>query len=454
VNLLRFLLIAFGAGFTLTGVISAGGEPPIAATSPSTRSTTTASTLPAISAAEHSMIDALNADDWRARQSAEDGLIGMGPGIRPAMIALRTSGTPEQRTRAEAILAKLDIAAANSPTLITLHFKEANPREVFAAIAKQADIEISIWPEDLWTKANAGQKSTITIDMDQQPFWNAIAEICRVSGGRVTRMGGPEDQNLTIQPGNVGEDWFSGPRSVDGQFIVLPQQFARNRTVTFAPAVSTASSDIMQFRILVDPKANLLRSGPQMILSEAQDDKGNSLLTKNVVQFGDYPNPGLWFDLPAAVAYADDGATKLKSLEGHLFVTIAKRMEHLDLPDVKAAVGQAKSIGKWTLTVQACQIGSRDGSITVSITAPERNFPADEVYSLMRRIKLVDASGRTINFGAGFGGSGDGLNYPGNQSFTTNEPIQPPVHLKWNVPVAVEEKRILFHFTDLPLPTP
>jgi hypothetical protein len=46
---------------------------------PATVPTTTASTQPAITPQEQQLIDQLNADDWRARQAAEDGLVALGP---------------------------------------------------------------------------------------------------------------------------------------------------------------------------------------------------------------------------------------------------------------------------------------------------------------------------------------------------------------------------------------
>jgi hypothetical protein len=400
------------------------------------------------------MIDALNADDWHARESAEAGLIALGPGIRPAMIALSTSGTPEQRTRAEAILAKLEIAAANSPTLITVHLKDVNPREVIAAIAKQAGIEIPFWPENLWTKKSGMPLSTISIDLDQQPFWIALAQVCQLAGARAETMNMGQGAKLTIQRGNAGEDWLSAPRCVSGQFIVMPQLFIRSRTVSFLPTVTSTASDQMQLRVLVDPKADVVSVPSGAVLTQAMDDKGNSILSKDIARYGITDSPGLSFNISTAVAYQNDGAAKLKSLEGHLDIAVAKRVEHLDIANVAAVVGQVQQIGKWTLTVQACQIDSHSGNLNLSVTVPDQTLPPNDVWTLMRRIQLVDAAGKTLNGGGGFGGSGDGIHYQGNQAFNTGDAIQQPVHLKWSVPVEVEEKKISFHFTDLPLPMP
>jgi hypothetical protein len=51
------------------------------------------------------------------------------------MAALALLGkTPEEQSSAAAVIARLDKAIAESPTLITLHMKDANPRDVFAEI--------------------------------------------------------------------------------------------------------------------------------------------------------------------------------------------------------------------------------------------------------------------------------------------------------------------------------
>jgi hypothetical protein len=209
----------------------------------------------------------------------------------------------------------------------------------------------------------------------------------------------------------------------------------------------------MQFRVLVDPKVSVLSASSSAVLTLAMNDKGNSILPPNVMQYGTFDSPGLCFDVNTAVAYQNDGATRLTHLEGHIDIAVAKRVQTLDVANVVSAIGQVQQLGTWTLTVQACQIESRGGNLAVTVTVPDQNTPPNEVWTLMRRIALVDAAGKTIN-GNGFGGSGNGTRYQGNQNFNAQDVIQKPVRLTWSVPTEVEEIKIPFRFTDLPLPAP
>jgi hypothetical protein len=451
-NSVQSLCIGFCLSLTCACATIALGQTSDATTSPTTIATTFPATAPPISPEEQSLIDQLNADDWHARQSAEDKLVALGDSTRPAMIWLSSSGDPEQRTRAQSVLARLNQAAASRPTLITLHMKETNPHEIFAAIAKQADLDIGFLPQNLWRQPGL-PSSTISIDLDQQPFWDAIAQISRIAGARVQMINNGNGSRLTICQGIAGEDWFAGPRCVDGRFIVQPMQITRNQTVSFAPVFSKASSNQIQFQVLVDPKVSVLRVGSQAMLTEAVDDKGNSLATKSANLFGFQMGPALTFQVFSQLASVDDGASKLSKLSGIIGLTVAGQVEHLDLPDATAAINQVNTVGEWALTITSCHFDDRDGTFTATIRAPpQRNLDPNMVFSVMNQIRLVDAANRTISAGGGMW-SGNGRRYQTQRNFSGSEQIHPPVSLKWDVPTHVERKEISFHFTDIPLPS-
>jgi hypothetical protein len=446
-NAVQFLSIASCITLTLAWATIAHGQTTDATTAP----TTTATSQPAISPQEQALIDQLNADDWHARQSAEDKLVALGDSSRPAMVWLSSSGNPEQRTRAQSVIARLDLATASKPTLITLHMKDASPHDVFAAIAKQADLDIGFMPDTLWQQRGL-PSPTMSIDLDQQPFWDAIGQVSRLAGARVQTINSGNGNRLTICQGNAGEDWFAGPRSVDGRFIVQPMQITRNQTVSFAPVFSKNSSNQIQFQVLVDPKVSVLRVGGQAMLTEAIDDKGNSLAIKSENFFGFQMGPALTFQVTSPLASVDDGGTKLSKLSGIIGVTVAGQVEHLDLPDATTAINQVNTVGNWSLTITSCHLGDRDGSFTATITAPHRDLDPNMIFSVMNQIRLVDATNRTIGSGAGMW-SGNGRRYQTQRNFSGSELIHPPVSLKWDVPTHVERKEISFHFTDIPLPS-
>jgi len=454
--MIRHPLINFFLTIMLSPAAVALGDAVTASTSPTTIATTLPATQPAtqpaISPEQQSLIDQLNADDWHARQSAEDQLVALGDSTRPAMLWLSSSGNPEQRTRAQSVLARLDQAAANRPTLIALHMKDANPHDIFAAIAKQADLDIGFLPDNLWQQRGL-PAPTVSIDLDQQPFWDAIGQVSRLAGARVQMMNSGSGNRLTVCQANVGDDWFAGPRCVDGRFIVQPLQITRNQTVSFAPVFSKNSTNQIQFQVLVDPKVSVLRVASQAMLTEALDDKGNSLAAKSENFFGFQMGPALTFQVFSALASVNDGGSKLSKLSGVIGITVAGQVEHLDLPDATAAINQVNTVGNWSLIITSCHIADRDGSFTATIRAPERNIDPNMVFSVMNQIRLVDAANRTISAGGGMW-SGNGRSYQTQRNFAGSETIHPPVSLKWDVPTHVERKEISFHFTDIPLPAP
>jgi hypothetical protein len=444
--MIRYLPIFFSLVIVLSLSATVWGDP---ATSP----TTNAASQPTTPPQEQHLIDQLNADDWRARQAAEDGLVAMGQQTRGEMLLLTATGTAEQRTRAQSVLARLDVAAANSPTLVTLHMKDANPRDIFSAIAKQAGVDLAFFPENLWSPAQGVQIPSVSIDLDHQPFWSAIEQAGQASASRVQTMNNGNGNKLTVQQSNLGEDWLAGPRFTRGQFTVMPMQISRNQTVTFSPSASKSSNTEMQFQLLVDPKVTVVSVQYCPKLTEALDDKGNSLVPPQDRSQGEQGGPALTFQLSTPLEFPNDGFTKLASLKGTISVAVASRVEHLDLPDVKSAVNQPKRLGDWTFVLESCDIGQRDGNYAVKVTVPSRMVDANAVYSMMSQIQLIDAAGNSISSGYN-SGSGDMTHYEIKKTFTAPDVIHLPVRLKWDVPVETKEKQIPFEFKDLPLPTP
>jgi hypothetical protein len=437
---------------------------PTSATTPATAqsglaiTTTATTTQPAVSPGILQLIDQLNADDWRSRQSAEDRLVAIGESVRGPVSQVCLNGSPEQRTRGPAILARLDVALANRPTLITLHMKNANPHDVFAEIGRQAAIDVGFSPPNLWGKLRGVPFSPVNIDLDQQPFWAAVAQVSQLTATRMQMMNFGNGNKLTVCQSNPGEDWLAGPRSDQGQFIVMPERIDRNQSIAFSPAPLKTSTSAIQLKLLVDPKVTVTRVVYRAKLTQATDDKGHSLLPPDDGPAfrgfqGFQEGPGLTFELNSPLVFPENAGSKLSCLKGIISVLVASQMEHLDLPDVTTFINQPKLVGRWTVTLESCQIGEKDGSYALKVSVPERILDPNSLFSAIGQIRLVDSAGQTISTGYN-SGSGDGLRYEIKKNFTFPEMIHPPVSLKWDLPMETKEKQVRFEFTDLPLPTP
>jgi hypothetical protein len=406
-------------------------------------------TMPAVDQATAALIDQLDSDDYHTRQSASDQLTARGETIRPAMAALAVLGkSPEVQTAAAAVVAALDKAAADRPTMITLHMKEANPREVFAEIARQSHADLPIWPSQLWADARMGPIPKVTLDMDQQPFWLALAQACQATSTHIQNMG--MNQGITIAQGASG-GMLAGPLSTNGLFIVVADSASRNRQVSYITGRVFSNNDAIQFQLYADPKAHLMDAENQAVLTLATDDKGNSLIApnNNVARYR-VTQQGMPITFSAPLHFPSDGYTKATKLKGTLGVRVAAKTSTLEIADVSAALNTTRIVGPWSVQLQDFHIDGANGSLKVKIQTG--GTQAGDVFTAARTIRLTDAAGQFLNGGGG--GSGSNLEIDYQCNFNASEKIKSPVKLTWDVVTESKIQDVPFEFTDLPLPAP
>src|SRR5207237_6920798 len=92
---------------------------------------------------------------------------------------LKETNDEEARTRVEAALRQIEENRITGASLITLHMKGAKPAEVFAEISRQASAELRPSPVNLWESKSW---PTFDIDIDRQPFWEVIGDVCNRFG--------------------------------------------------------------------------------------------------------------------------------------------------------------------------------------------------------------------------------------------------------------------------------
>src|SRR5688572_19514275 len=123
------------------------------ATQPTTRPATQPSTQPAAAVAEEvrELLEALSSDDWQARKRAEESLAATGAGAETLLREFVT-GTEddEARTRGESALRRIAENRASGPSFVTLHLKDAAPRDAFAELSRQAHAELKPYADNLW----------------------------------------------------------------------------------------------------------------------------------------------------------------------------------------------------------------------------------------------------------------------------------------------------------------
>ena len=416
---------------------------PIAAVPPAT--------APDVSA----LIVQLDADDWRARDAAAEQLVAIGEPVRPAMAdAADHAASPEVRSRAAGVIAKLNQAAAERPTRVTLHMSNANPRDVFAELSKQAGVPMPVWPEQLWTPQFPGNVKAISVDADAKPFWDVMAQVCSMTGVYPHTMGGNE-ADFTLMQGGAAN--LSGPRSaVDPRFIVVAQSAERMRQVGYTANAFAGGSDNVQFCLFVDPKVRVLSAAMAAKLTDATDEHGRSIAGPPQPGAGQQMNPfahGHVFDFNATLSLPAGGYTRAAVLQGRVRVVVPTRVEHLVIEDVGHHVGASASIGDCGMRVQSCTVGGHNLSYQLALSTPvTRSMRQQQYQGLAAGVQLVDAAGHILCTGGGCFEANNALMCQNN--WGTSELIHQPVRLVWDAPAAIKTVDVKFEFHDLPLPQP
>src|SRR5438067_8048395 len=112
---------------------------------------------------------------WHERQKAVDDLVRLGPDAEPLLQdLLRRDPAAEARKNVERAIGQIQYNRLLGPSRITLHLKDAAPREAFAELSRQCFAPLPTSPEGLWDE---GQWPKVTLDVDGRPFWQAIREL-------------------------------------------------------------------------------------------------------------------------------------------------------------------------------------------------------------------------------------------------------------------------------------
>src|SRR5690349_14721897 len=232
------------------------------------------------------LIRQLSADDFHQRQAAQDQLVSMGDAARERLQrAAHEAADEETRTRAEAALAQIAENSTVGPSYITLHLKDAPPAELFKQLSRQCGVSLDSSKPDFWD--NKKIPSAVSIDIDRQPFWNAMQQITELTGIELR----PEDGGMKLNAGKQAD--AVGERYVTGPFLIVANSIMRNRVVMLGnngaggkgnvgPAPS--STFMIAMTAFAEPKMRVLGSTAVARLDQAIDENGNSLMPPVVVE--------------------------------------------------------------------------------------------------------------------------------------------------------------------------
>jgi hypothetical protein len=439
------------------------------------------------------LVAQLGSRRYAEREAAAQVLERLGGPALPALRLARSSRDLEIRTRASALVVRIEGALLTQPTLITLDFQDRPLAEVLRAIGEQAGVKLR--PVNENDPILATRRITLR-EPRPLPFWNAIDRLCEAGHLHCNPMGAQthpitREVQLTLFPlhgisaRSATPTWDTGPfrtslvnlhyqRDVlfdQGAMIptnpgFLPQVRAiapPNPDAAAGPAINEQFS--AQVQITAEPRLALTQNGPIRVL-EAIDERGQSLLFPThdgpfTQRFSGYfgMSNGSTLSLQVPLSHPSQPSRMIKRLRGSLSVTVSTRKPDPLVISLGNAAGKTFQNEDVTLGVQDIRNNpnTRQMSIDLSIrtnspataplTAPgELNFPRPDTHQ--QQIEIVDAQGRALPwYNAGYDGEGTRLSL----TLVPQQDQATPTEIRY-YSLSRAATDVHFEFADVPMP--
>ena len=400
------------------------------------------------------LISELSADAWQTRQKAQDALVQYGLDIRQRLNAVvKETKDEETRTRVEAALRQIEENRVTGVSLITLHMKGARPAEVFAEISRQASAELRPSPVNLWESKSW---PAVDIDIDRQPFWQAVGDVCNKFGVAPQNNMAME---MVIGERSAGPKLFGeAPSVISGPFLVVCGYINRSHSIDLNQAKNVRRSCTVQFLIYPEPKMRVLQGTHTVRIDEAVDEKGNTLAIPGLPpDMGFNTNTWPW-NMSASLMPQVNTGKEIARLRGAGRFIIQTRSEQAEIGDIQNARGVTKMVAGKKFTLK--EVRKQGNQYVAMITLFRAGWTPNEWNYMMypqQTFRMVDARGVPL-MRLGNGSSGGGVDQMDidiqfqRQNWNGTENAGEPVKLLWEVPVETKEIAVPFEFRDLPLP--
>jgi hypothetical protein len=408
----------------------------------------------------------LSADDYQTRQDAQDQLVRYGAEARPYLQKLLAATTdPEARTRAEAAVAQIDEDRATGASLVTLHVKDAPADQVLAELSRQGMFAIPVIPENLFKQEHLNVPK-LTMDVDRQPFWVAMREFCEKSQLRINAMGG--DRRFVVMQG--GDDSLFGLAVYSGPFMVVANSVTRTSSIALGRNRTPAKNLGVQVSVYAEPKLNVMGHDYYLRLTEATDDRGNSLLVPGQGAYGSMgQDTSCRWTLGQSLAIPDNLGTRLVRLKGFSRALVQTRSETWEVaadavPTAPGGGGggdpgpPAKSIAGRKYV--AAELKGTTGNLyelklTIVREGPARRQEDWQQWGRGVRVSVLDAEGKALaSRGSNTSGPEDKVTctYSFGRDLDTGGKAGVPAKVVVEVPTETREVEVPFEFRDVPLP--
>jgi hypothetical protein len=454
----------------------------------------------------------MSGDDWKDRQAATEELIKKGEKARPTVDAVLRGDSraalqvdAETRTRLEGIRNRLfrryDATGGSltEATLVTLHLKDASIADALAAFEAAVGGRIYQYPEDFpgssdgmkaaaqAAAAGAAAHRLVSLDLEAVPFWDAVPPFAAAIGRVPRRRYGA----LCLYPRTDTPDaqsLYDGPICIDGPFLISADRIRWDQAVVFAPLdvariwptapkPSAAKPDrsayfALTLSVVAEPKtAAFFNYERKITIDEAVDDRGNALTNP-----GEAVRPSLgsvggntWHVEITLNHPVRDAGTRIARLRGSFILPVLSKVDVWTIDDPFGRNQPAtKTIeGK---TLKLAPIPTPPGSpgagqhlLRVALDNAPPGLPFDAtsftgrlLATIDSQLHVLDARGADLRREISTERAGNDVAFRIEVSPERSTDGKPAsggaAKLVWNIPVAVEERKVKFDFKDLPMP--
>ena len=349
------------------------------------------------------LVERLGSPRYAEREEAATALEKHGRTARPVLVQALSSRDPEVRSRAAALLARIDSDLMTRPTLVALDFEDRPLEEVVRVLGERGEASLSLEVNNLpaWTA-----RTIALVAPEPVPFWTAIDRLCRAANLQYSATSpGPmmgRGTTLRLLPGQQA----NGPTCDSGPFRVtlVSVHFQRDLMLARTPSMDLMPPGMIrgivpapppiaamepaavapvheqfyvQMQLLAEPRLTIGQTR-ELKLTEAIDERGQSLLPADSgvsQRFAAYSGFGAApvLQMPIALSRPDLPGKTIVRLRGALPVTVSVRK-----PDPLVVPLVADSVGKVVRNATA--------SVTIEDLNPVANNHQPTTIGLLVRI--------------------------------------------------------------------
>ncbi len=438
------------------------------------------------------LVSKLGAKRYAEREAATAALERIGRQALPALRLAANARDPEIRTRASALVDKIEGALLTQATMVRLDFQDQTTADIAKSIGDQANLRLALIPEGLpaWRTLKISLKESAPL-----PFWQAIDRFCAAANLQyhftTHGYGAARESAFPLYYSGAGGGRPAGPICDQGPFRVQLVSLRYQRDVNFqaagrfavsppvvapppAPARIPAPSSprtaiteqfYAQIQVVAEPRLSLAQSGPLRLL-EAIDDQGQSLIAPSTGQresgYNTLPQ-GSMLPIQAYLIHPRKPSTLVKKLRGTLPVHVTTRKPNPLTVSISASSGKTFHNDDVTLSVHEIKVNpvTNQTILELSIRNTESQVPMPEVpgaeFTFQRperqaqqleQLEIVDAQGRILRW---YPSGSDPESSRQTLTIAPDDPAMVPSQIRY-YGLARASTEVDFAFVDVPMP--